>query len=92
MSSSESGRRVSSCRIVVENQTASPPPSIPTTNMQRVGIKPLSGKPYFHAIILKTHLSPRFTLGPSSKICSKLPSGAAVPTVLNYHGWRRVRF
>ncbi|GAU28936.1 hypothetical protein TSUD_59460 [Trifolium subterraneum] len=55
------------------------------TNMQTDGIKPLSGKPYFHVIISKTHLRPRYAVGPSGNICSTLPS-VAVPTILNCRG------
>ncbi|CAJ2650363.1 unnamed protein product [Trifolium pratense] len=85
MSSSESGGRVSSCQVEVENQAPLPPPSVPMTNMQTDGIKPLSGKPYFDVIISKTHLRPRYAAGPSGNICSKLPF-VAVPTIINCRG------
>ncbi|WJX75919.1 hypothetical protein P8452_59402 [Trifolium repens] len=76
---------VSSCQVEVENQAPLPSPSIRTTNMQTDGIKPLSGKPYFHVIISKSHLRPRYAVGPSSNICSTLPF-VAVPTILNCRG------
>ncbi|CAL5213028.1 unnamed protein product [Lathyrus oleraceus] len=53
--------------------------------MPRTEIKPLSGKPYFHVVISKSHVSPRYGLGPSGKICQKLPFDS-VPTVLNCRG------
>lgn len=48
--------------IAVKVEAPSPPPSIPTTDMQRDGIKPLSGKPYFNVILTRLHLSPRYTM------------------------------
>ncbi|KAK2380760.1 B3 domain-containing protein [Trifolium repens] len=80
-----SSGRVSNCQVEVENQAPLPPPSVRTTNMQTDGIKPLSGKPYFHVIIYKTQLRPRYAVGPSSNICSTLPF-VAVPTILNCRG------
>ncbi|CAK8577343.1 unnamed protein product [Lathyrus sativus] len=76
---------MSICQGAAENQAPFLPPSAPATNMPRGEIKPLSGKPYFHVVISKSHASPRYGLGPSSKICQKLPFGE-VPTVLNCRG------
>ncbi|KAJ1386741.1 DNA-binding barrel domain superfamily [Sesbania bispinosa] len=72
-------------RVAVENRATFPPLSIPTTNLQRGGVKPLSGKPYYHVVLSKSHVSPPYVMGPSAKLYSKLPS-QVVPTVLKYGG------
>ncbi|XP_058730598.1 B3 domain-containing protein Os04g0386900-like [Vicia villosa] len=54
--------------------------------MSRDEIKPLSGKPYFHVVIAKSHVSPRNVMVPSGKMCQKLPYDATIPTVLNCRG------
>ncbi|XP_024637418.1 B3 domain-containing protein Os04g0386900 [Medicago truncatula] len=53
--------------------------------MQTGGIEPLTGEPYFHVVLSKTHLSTRYGMGPSSSICEELPS-KEVPTILKYRG------
>ncbi|KAL5055270.1 hypothetical protein RYX36_035952, partial [Vicia faba] len=70
---------VSICQIAAENQAP------PAANMSRDEIKPLSGKPYFHVVIAKSHVSPRNQLVPSGKMCQNLPF-SEVPTVLNCRG------
>lgn len=67
------------------NRASFPSPSVPTTNMQTGGIEPLTGEPYFHVVLSKTHLSTRYGMGPSSSICEELPS-KEVPTILKYRG------
>ncbi|XP_061360379.1 B3 domain-containing protein Os04g0386900-like isoform X2 [Gastrolobium bilobum] len=68
-----------------DNRATFQPLPNPTTNLQGDEIKPLSGKPYYHVVLSKTHLSTRYVMGPSNNLFSKLPSHA-VPAVLNYRG------
>ncbi|KAK7362472.1 hypothetical protein VNO77_04586 [Canavalia gladiata] len=77
--------RVDSFRVAVENGAPLPPPPNPITNLQMDEVKPLSGKPYWHMVLSKSTLSPRYQMGPSANLQLKLPS-VAVPTVLTNRG------
>ncbi|XP_061360380.1 uncharacterized protein LOC133304362 isoform X3 [Gastrolobium bilobum] len=62
MSSTRSGPTVGSCRVAGDNRATFQPLPNPTTNLQGDEIKPLSGKPYYHVVLSKTHLSTRYVM------------------------------
>ncbi|KAK9273220.1 hypothetical protein L1049_018027 [Liquidambar formosana] len=62
-----------------------------TTEMQGDEFWPLSGKPYFHIILTRSHVKPLYQMVIPAKIHSVLPS-ATIPVVLTYRdkNWEAV--
>ncbi|KAH7571582.1 hypothetical protein JRO89_XS04G0084500 [Xanthoceras sorbifolium] len=82
----------------IENAELEDSRLVPTSNPIAIEVRgdefwPLSGKPFFHIILAKSHLYPLYQMGLPSKIHSLLPS-RDIPTFLSYKGkeWKMVYY
>ncbi|RYR73227.1 hypothetical protein Ahy_A02g007569 isoform C [Arachis hypogaea] len=71
--------------VSVEEQAPLPKPADPAAKLSSDEIAPLSGNPFFHVVLSKSHVRRSCLMGPSKDLVDILPF-AEVPTVLKCGG------